>query len=555
METALKVPVRHSDRGGTGAWALAALSLSMLMSSLGTSIANVALPSLARAFDASFHQVQWVVLAYLLSATTAIVGVGRLGDIVGRKRLLMAGILLFTAAACLAGLAPTLRLLIAARAVQGVGAAIMMALAMALVGESVPAARTGRAMGLLGAMSAAGTALGPSLGGLLTAGAGWRWIFLIALPIGALAFALARRHLPDAPAAAGEDRARFDTLGTILFGATLAAFALSMTIGRGSFGAPNLALLGAALAGLVVFLSWQARVKAPLLQLSNFRHPVIASGLAISFLVSTVLMATLVIGPFYLSRALALDAAAIGITLSVGPLLVACMGVPAGRATDRFGPQIVTVVGLVGIALGCVLLSLFPARLGLLGYAPAIAILTLGYALFQTANNVAVMAAADADRRGVVSGLLNLSRNLGLIAGASGMGAIFAGAARTASIASASPEAVAAATRLTFTVAALLMPLALALAVGRRSLQSPCWLPRSGQPLNRGEMMFKAFLIGFSAAAVLALAASGAQAKAPQCRDARGRAAPCAAKAAPTPLGGSCLWLMVNGILMPCNAL
>jgi MFS family permease len=129
----------------------------MLMASLGTSIANVALPTLVQSFDASFQEAQWVVLAYLLASTTLIVSVGRLGDLTGRRRLLIAGVALFTVASALAGLAPTLWTLIAARAAQGLGAAILMALAMALVTQAAPSARTGSAMGLLGTMSAVGT--------------------------------------------------------------------------------------------------------------------------------------------------------------------------------------------------------------------------------------------------------------------------------------------------------------------------------------------------------------------------------------------------------------
>ena len=153
-------------------WVLASLALCMLLPSLATSITNVALPTLAEGFAASFQQIQWVVLAYLLATTTLIVSVGRLGDIMGRRRLLMAGIFLFTAASGLCGVASELWLLIAARAAQGLGAAVMMALAMALVGEAVPKSRTGSAMGLLGTMSAVGTALGPSLGGVLIANFG-----------------------------------------------------------------------------------------------------------------------------------------------------------------------------------------------------------------------------------------------------------------------------------------------------------------------------------------------------------------------------------------------
>jgi len=160
-------------------WAVASLSLSVLLSSLGTSITNVALPTLAEAFGASFQEVQWVVLAYLLATTTLVVSAGRLGDTVGRRRLLLAGIGLFTAASALCGVAPTLWVLVAARAAQGLGAAAMLALAMAFVSEAVPKAGTGSAMGLLGATSAVGTALGPTLGGGLIAGFGWPAIFLV----------------------------------------------------------------------------------------------------------------------------------------------------------------------------------------------------------------------------------------------------------------------------------------------------------------------------------------------------------------------------------------
>ncbi len=183
------------ERRPSPAWVLASLALCMLLPSLGISIANVALPTLTEAFGASFQQVQWVVLAYLLATTTLVVSVGQLGDITGRRRLLMAGIFLFAAASGLCGVASELWLLIAARAAQGLGAAVMMALTMAFVGEAVPKARTGSAMGLLGTMSAVGTALGPTLGGVLIASYGWPAIFFVNVPLGILVLALAQRCL------------------------------------------------------------------------------------------------------------------------------------------------------------------------------------------------------------------------------------------------------------------------------------------------------------------------------------------------------------------------
>ena len=447
-------------------WALASLSLSMLLSSLGTSIANVALPTLAQAFNASFQQVQWIVLAYLLAITTLIVSVGRLGDITGRRRLLLAGIMLFTTASVLCGVAPTLWLLIAARAAQGLGAAIMMALTMAFVGETVPKAKTGSAMGLLGAMSAIGTALGPSLGGILIAGLGWRSIFLVSAPLGILTSVLAYRTLPADRPRTEANRAGFDTLGTLLLALTLAAYALAMTLGRGSFGPLNVALLLAAVFGVGLFALAETRVAAPLIRLAMFRDLILSASLAMSALVSTVIMATLVVGPFYLSRAIGLDAAVVGLVMSVGPLAVALTGVPAGRIADRFGAQRMTIAGLVGMAVGSFILSMLPATLGIPGYLAPIVVITVGYALFQTANNTAVMTDVRADQRGVISGMLNLSRNLGLVTGASVMGAVFAFASDATDITTAAPASVAIGMRITFAVAGVLILSALAAAVG-----------------------------------------------------------------------------------------
>jgi EmrB/QacA subfamily drug resistance transporter len=458
-----------AERPASAPWALASLSLCTLLSALGTSIANVGLPTLAQAFDASFQAVQWVVLAYLLAITALIVGVGRLGDIVGRRRLLLAGILLFTAASAGCGAAPTLEVLIAARAAQGLGAAVMMALAMASVGEAAPTGRTGRAMGLLGTMSAIGTALGPSLGGLLIAGLGWRAIFLVSVPLGLLAVLLVYRHLRADRPAQKVGRADLDIPGTLLLAITLAAYALAMTLGRGSFGTLNQALLAAAFAGAGLFVFAQRRAPSPLIELAMFRNPVLSVGLATSALVMTVMMATLVVGPFYLSRALGLDTTSVGIVMSVGPVVSALSGIPAGRVVDRRGAPATIMLGLAAMAAGSIALSVLPPILGVCGYIAAIAVLTPGYQLFQAANNTAVMADVGRDRRGVVSGMLNLSRNLGLVTGASVMGAVFALASGTADITTAGPDAVAAGMRTTFAIAAVMMIVAFAVVLGRRA--------------------------------------------------------------------------------------
>lgn len=450
-------------------WALTSLSLSVLLSSLGTSIANVGLPTLAQTFAASFQQVQWVVIAYLLATTTLIVSVGRLGDMVGRRRLLLAGLALFTVSSALCGAAPSLFVLIAARLVQGLGAAIMLSLAMALIGETVPKDRTGSAMGLLGTMSAIGTALGPSLGGVLIATLGWRAIFLVSVPLGLLTFVLAQRYLPADRQRPKTDEMRFDKVGTVLLALTLAAYALAMTIGRGNLGTLNVALMLAAIFGVGLFMFVEARTASPLIRLSMFHIPALSASLAMSALVATLMMTTFVVGPFYLSRGLGLSEAAVGMVMAIGPVISIATGIPSGRIVDRLGAPSMVVLGLGLMAAGSFVLAALPATFGLAGYIAGIVVLTPGYQLFQAANNTVVMADVRADQRGVISGMLNLSRNLGLITGSSVMGAVFALAAATRDVTMAHPAALGAGMRITFAVAAVLIVIALVIAVASRA--------------------------------------------------------------------------------------
>ncbi|WP_414928935.1 MFS transporter [Pseudomonas sp. IT-P74] len=458
--------------------ALASLSLSMLLSSLGTSIANVGLPTLAEAFSASFQAVQWVVLAYLLSITVLIVSVGRLGDLMGRRRLLLIGIALFTVASLLCALAPNLWLLIAARAVQGIGAATMMALTMALVSGAVPKEKMGSAMGVLGTMSAIGTSLGPALGGVLIAQVGWQGIFLLNLPLGVLAIGLAWRFLPQDRHEMTSTRPDFDALGTLVLVLTLLAYALAMTLGRGNFGPLNTALLLVAVIGLILFVFVEQTAESPLINLAMLRNPLLSAGFAMSSLVTTVVMATLVVGPFYLAGALGLSAASVGLVMSTGPLVAALAGVPSGCLVDRWGAQRSSTVGLIAMLTGACLLPVVPMSVGVLGYVVPLVLLTAGYALFQAANNTAVMADIVPDQRGVMSGVLGLSRNLGLITGASVMGAVFAFGTASGDILQAQPEAIAQGMRLTFAVAAGLIFAALMMGtvskIVSRRLIAPC---------------------------------------------------------------------------------
>lgn len=473
----LEVAPRLEPLASRARWALASLALAMLMPSLDTSIANAGLPQLALAFDASFQQVQWVVLAYLLTITILIASAGRLGDLLGRRRVLLGGIMLFCLGSLGCGLALGLHGLLAARAVQGVGAAAMLAQTLALVSDSLPKGRTGSAMGLLGTLSALGTTLGPALGGWLLASVGWRWMFLVNLPLGLAALVLAWRCLPEDRRSTASDG--FDVPGTLLLALGLVAYALALTLGHNLLAPLNLGLLLVAVVAAGALLWVERRARAPLFQPALLRRRQLRASLLTSLLVSTVIMSTLVVGPFYLSRGLALPTVWVGLGLSLGPLVAAMVGVPAGRLVDRHGPRLSCRLGLFGMLLGLGLLVLLPVRLGLAGYLLPIALVTGGYALFQAANNSLLLLDAPAAQRGLAAGLLSLSRNLGLISGAAAMGAVFARASRGGALEHAA--AAAQGMRVTFGVAAVLVLLALLVALVERRPEASfeaCRAPR-----------------------------------------------------------------------------
>ena len=449
-------------------WSLVGLALAMLSASLGSSIVNVALPHLATTFTASFPAVQWLVIAYLLASTAAVVAVGRLGDVLGARRLLLGGLALFAIASLAAGLAPTLPWLLAARVVQGLGAAVLMASSVALARAVVAKERTGSAMGLLGTMSALGTALGPTLGGALVTAVGWRAVFFATTPLAVAALGLGALHLPRALDRVDERPARFDRAGTVVLAATLIAFALTATV-RGPL-ASRIVLALAAVVGAAAFVAIERRAKSPLVPPSLLREPGLAGALGANVVVSAVMMGTLVVGPFHLVHALGLEPGQAGLVMSIGPAVSAVVGVPAGRLVDRLGAARVATSGLLGVAAGTAAFAALASWTTVPAYVVPLAVTTASYALFSAANNTTVMADASAGRRGVLSGLLSLSRNLGLMTGATLLGSVFAAACGADDVGDASRRAVATATGITFGLASLVVMLVLGVPMlrGRR---------------------------------------------------------------------------------------
>ncbi|WP_232281828.1 MFS transporter [Roseobacter sp. SK209-2-6] len=447
---------------------LMALTAATLTASLGISITSVLLPTLARSFSATVSDVQWVVLAYLITVTVTIVSAGRLGDLFGNRRVLTAGLVVFITASVLNAVAPSLSLLIAGRALQGLGGAILIALPMSVARNLVPTERLGTAMGLLGTTSAVGTALGPSLGGLLLAWGDWRLAFWLLSGFACLTLLMSVFSIPRAFERKGTSFRELDLPGTFLLVFALSAYALAASGGAAGVPVSPGVLFTVALVTIVLFVIVEARVASPLVPMSMLFDRTAGLGFFMNVAVGTIMMSTLVVGSFFLAFSLGLNETFIGLVLAVGPATAALSGFPAGRLTDRLGAGRVMVFGLLQTMLGLLCLALLPRCFGVGGYVVALIVLTPGFQMFLAANNTTVMADAALEQRGRLSGLLGLSRNLGLMTGTSVMSTLFITILGTDDATRAPADDVAHAFSTTFLVAAGLALATLGLAIFSR---------------------------------------------------------------------------------------
>jgi EmrB/QacA subfamily drug resistance transporter len=440
--------------------AMLGIGVGILMVTIDFSIVNISLPTLVRDLNTNFAAVQWVVLSYVLIITSLMLGVARLGDMYGKKRLYAWGVVVFTLGSLLCGLAANIGWLIVARAVQALGGVLIQSLGMAIITQIFPANERGRALGVVGGIVSTGLALGPALGGLIIGTLGWRWIFLINVPLGFIGWVLVTRFIPTGEPV--DKDARFDWSGALLLCAALTAYALAMTLGqRMGFNGPLvLGLLAGGAAGVVIFIMLQHRLKAPTLNLSLFKDSLFGINLCMGFLVFITLGTSLVM-PFFMDLVMGLSTMEMGFLMMVVPIGMGLVSPFAGVLTDRHGPRVISLLGLLVVGAGCIGVTTIDVDVSVWGLGLRLLPLGLGLGLYQSPNNTAIMSSAPKQHLGVASGLLALSRTLGHTTGVPLAGALFtavvlasAGLGAGAQVISASKEALVQGVRCTYFAAA-----------------------------------------------------------------------------------------------------
>lgn len=409
-------------------WQWAVLGIVLIgatMSALDISIVNIALPTIKNEFGVHLSLIEWVSIAYMIVLAISLPIVGRLADIFGRSLLYNIGFGIFVVGSALCGLAPNAVVLILARALQAVGAGLLQANSVALITQVFRTRELGRALGIQAATQATAMALGPFIGAMLIALVGWRAIFYVNVPIGivggiAAHFVLPRYH-PIAK------RAKIDYPGIVLF--TLALMGLALAVNKAEvsgWGSPViLAEMAFGLVAFGCFVIVEHKVRSPTIDLALFHRYRLVAGNVTAFLAYYALFTVLFLLPFYFEQVLGYTTLLSGIMLMPVPLSMAVLAPLAGAACDRFGARALTVAGSVMLMFGCFLLIFTSVARDPALLIVAMVLLGAGLGLFTPANNRATMASTPRDKLGVMGGLLNMMRSLGLIFGIDISGMLF----------------------------------------------------------------------------------------------------------------------------------
>jgi DHA2 family multidrug resistance protein-like MFS transporter len=407
-------------------WSIVTLAVAVSMSMLDTTIANVALPTIAENLHAGAAASVWVVNAYQLAVMLLVLPLASLGDIYGYRRIYMIGLTVFTAASVLCATSFSLPMLAMVRALQGAGAACLFSVNAALLRATYPRAMLGRGLGINAFVIATAAAAGPTVASGILAVTSWRWLFLINVPLGVTAFILATRTLPSSP----RIPQRFDYWSALLNALT---FGLLITAIDGFGHGENLTFIGGEFAAALVFgalFAWrQTLIPFPMLPVGLFTRPIFTLSVLTS--ICSFVAQALVAMPFYFENMLGLSDVQTGLLITPWPLTIAIVAPISGRLSDRFPVGIMGAIGLAIMTVGLVTVSAIHAHPSASAVIWPMVLCGLGFGVFQAPNNRAIIGSTPRERSGSAGAVISTARLLGQTTGTALVALIFGLAAET----------------------------------------------------------------------------------------------------------------------------
>ena len=410
-------------------WAILALSaLAGFMTTLDSSIVNIGLPSIAQTFHVGISgAVEWIIIGYLVVIAAVLLTFGRLADMIGRKPIFLAGLVVFVMGSALCGLAPSLLFLILARLFQGIGGALIFSVNVAMITSTFPDNERGLALGLNAVVVSLGVAAGPTIGGIITQYLTWRWIFYVNVPISILVL-LAGFHFYREQHPQHVRHERFDPLGAVTLAIGLAMLTLSLSFGQEwgwfSFATLGTLAIGVIMLGVAVYV--ESHVTYPIVNLKLLVNRVFAFANISFILCMMALFAPGFLLPFYFEQLRGFSIIQTGLLLTPLPLMLAVVAPLSGTLADRIGSRWLSPIGLAIACFGLFLLSQLNVQSSIWDIAWRLAVIGIGQGLFQSPNTRTLMSAAPHNAQGEASGLLATGRVFGQSLSVALTGTVFA---------------------------------------------------------------------------------------------------------------------------------
>lgn len=405
--------------------ALLTVSIGSFMATLDNSIINISFPRLVSVFETEPSVVLWVTVAYLLASTGLMLIIGMTGDIFGRKRVYVLGVVLFSIGLILCSLSQSILQLILARVLQGMGAAMIMGLSPAIITAAFPDQERGKALGIMGAILSAGVLVGPVLGGLLLDTLGWRAIFYTRIPVGIISLAMAWTLLKEPRGS--NFNSKLDLWGaTTIFSGVVCLILFFNLGGRLGFVSPAVLVLGTSAAILLTLFGIQERkAEQPVVELALFKHRLFSGGITSLGIMGFALSTWVFLMPFYLIDGVGYSALESGVLLAVTSLIMLVIAPLSGWLSDKIGPRLLCTGGITLMSLALFLFSRLNIESSSTHIALALAVLGIGMGAFQSPNSSSIMGAVPKDRLGTASAMMSTIRQTGISAGMAIAGVIF----------------------------------------------------------------------------------------------------------------------------------